>query len=93
MSAICASTTIKRKKLLAACQSTRLRADWATGMPQPPLSKEFTSATPGAAAQMLSPSRLGDLYQNCIKLSNENVRHFNFFLFTQYFGQSLQHAS
>ena len=39
MSAICASTTIKRKKLLAACQSTRLRADWATGMPQPPLSK------------------------------------------------------
>ena len=41
--------------------------------------REFTSATPGAAAQMLSPSRLGDLYQNCIKLSNENVRHFNFF--------------
>ena len=55
--------------------------------------REFTSPTPGAAAQMLSPSRLGDLYQNCIKLSNENVRHFNFFLFTQYFGQSLQHAS
>ena len=34
--------------------------------------REFTSATPGAA-QTLSPSRLGDLYQNCIKLSNENV--------------------
>ena len=34
--------------------------------------REFTSATPGAV-QTLSPSRLGDLYQNCIKLSNENV--------------------
>jgi hypothetical protein len=41
--------------------------------------REFTSATPGAAVQTLSPSRLGDLYQNCIKLSNENVR-FVYFL-------------
>ncbi len=38
--------------------------------------REFTSATPGAASQTLSPSRLGDLYQNCIKLSNENVGYF-----------------
>ncbi len=40
--------------------------------------REFTSATPGAA-QTLSPSRLGDLYQNCIKLSNENVSAFLIF--------------
>ena len=40
--------------------------------------REFTSATPGAA-QTLSPSRLGDLYQNCIKLSNENVSEYLIF--------------
>jgi hypothetical protein len=38
--------------------------------------REFTSATPGGASQTMSPSRLGDLYQNCIKLSNENVSLF-----------------
>jgi hypothetical protein len=98
MSAICSSTTIKRKKRLAACQFTRLRADWEDAPTTPfksPLElgahlRELTSATPGAAAKMLPPSRLGDLQLH--QAFERKRASFYRFLFPQYFGQSLQHA-